>query len=781
MSSFISRFKGSAKTLVVLAGISIVPLIYSGALIWANQDPTHNLNEVPAAVVNLDETATLGEKTLNVGATLTEDLTATESETNFDWTEMDEDAAASALNEGRVLAVLTVPADFSAEAISVGGADALKASTAELSIRTNDGANLIAGTIASNIGSAVRASLASQLSDEYLRNIYIGFTTVHDKVAEAADGADALVAGTATAEQGAGELVVGLDELAEGSTLLADGTASLAAGAGQASSGADSLAAGLNSIVGKTTDLPAQAGQLATGAQAASAGAATLADSLAQLTAATKKVANGISSALTNGQTLQIGLNETAGGASGLSDGGADMAEAVNLLIAQYPSLTEEQRLAALADLSSRAETLIGQAHTVNTSIGALRAGADALVGTADAGTGLAALNAASTAVAGGAANAATGASQLSGGTSAVSAGAASFSSQLPQLVSAINSAASGAESLSTGVAAVETGAQTLSTKTGALAVGSLKARDGGGQLNSGLADLEAGEKDLSGGLRNGLDDIPSYTTQEADHLSTVASEPVSVDAERVHEVPGYGYGLAPYFLALALWVGALAFYLMVQPLSRRALASKNPLVVVTLRSFVPGFVMGTVQSALAVFVVTQGVGIEPVNLWGLVGMMMLTSVTFVALNQALVALLGAPGRFIGLMMIVLQLSAAGGTYPIQTAPSFFQAIHSWLPLTYAVESFRSLIAGGGIGIAQGIWVLLAWMVGALLVTTLAAFKARRSITKLSDEQIVPETSDAENENDTSTTSEDDDGSEMTLARDSDLSVGHDRTTDIRS
>ncbi|MCP2030611.1 putative membrane protein [Okibacterium sp. HSC-33S16] len=779
MSSLLSRLKGSAKTLVVLVGISLIPVIYSGALIWANQDPTHNLDGVPAALVNLDKPATLGDQTLDVGATLTEDLITSDSETNFDWTEMDEAGALSALNAGDVLAVLTIPADFSAHAISVGDSDALSASTAGLSIRTNDGANLIAGSIASNIGSAVRSSLAAQLSEEYLQNIYIGFSTVHDKVAEAADGADRLVTGTASVEDGAGELVVGLNDLADGSALLADGATSLSAGAAQASSGADALATSLNSLAGKTAELPRQADQLVVGAQATSAGAVALADSLTQLDAAAKKVTNASSSAFADAQALQGNLGAVADGTSTLSDGTKKLTTALNVLVAQYSSLTDEQRLSSLDEIISSAEGLDSQVDSLSSSAGSLGAGAAALVGTADAGTGLAALAAASATTATGAEKAATGASELSNGAVAVATGAANFSSQLPQVTSAIGSLASGAGVLRTGVAAVGTGAETLSTKTGALAVGSLKARDGGDQLNTGLADLEAGENTLSGGLRNGLEDIPSYTTQEADHLSSVASEPVSVVAERENEVPGYGYGLAPYFLALALWVGALAFYLMMQPLSGRALAGRQSLVFVALRSFVPGLVMGMVQSALAVFVVSRVVGIVPVHLWGLLGMMMLASVTFVAMNQALVALFGAPGRFIGLVMIVLQLSAAGGTYPIQTAPSFFQTIHSWLPLTYAVESFRSLIAGGDIAISQGIWVLLAWMFGALLVTTLAAFIARRSIEVPAVEQSNSQ-SGATNDENGALTRVDGAASEGTTD-DGARSASSERTIDLRS
>lgn len=724
----LSDLKRSARTLVVIVGIAVIPLIYSGALIWANQDPTHNLNGVVAAVVNLDEPASLDDTTLDLGATLTTKLTTADSETNFDWRAMDAAAAASQLDSGDVLAVLTIPEDFSARAASVGDPDPMLASTAGLSIRTNDGANMVAGTIATSIGSRVRETLASELSDEYLHSIYVGFTTVHDKVADAAGGADELAAGAVTAEQGAGQLVVGLDDLANGSALLADGTGTLASGADRTSAGADTLSAGLATLQSTTAALPDQAAQLAAGAQDASAGSAALATALQGLGSGADRVAAGSSGALAGSQQVQGGLSALSAQSSALSAEAADVSIGIDSLIDGYAAMTDDQRLAALQQLSTDAGNVVTATETAQGSVQALAHGADALVGSADAGTGLAALAPGAAALATGATDAAAGATSLSTGVGAVAAGTSAFSLQVPELVSAISSAAGGAAALSEGASQVADGANTLATSTGALTAGSVKARNGGEQLNSGLRALEEGQATLSGGLHAGLDGIPSYTDEEADHLSSVTAEPVSIDTGREHEVPAYGYGLAPYFLALALWVGALAFYLMMQPLSRRAVAGRRPVVAVALISYLPGVAMGIVQSTLAVLVLTRGIGIEPVNTWGLFGMMVLTSLTFVAINQALVALLGAPGRFVGLMLIVLQLSAAGGTYPIQTAPSFLQAISQWLPLTHSVESFRSLIAGGDIGIAQGVAVLVAWLGGALVVTVIAAVRARRAV-----------------------------------------------------
>ena len=134
---------------------------------------------------------------------------------------------------------------------------------------------------------------------------------------------------------------------------------------------------------------------------------------------------------------------------------------------------------------------------------------------------------------------------------------------------------------------------------------------------------------------------------------------------------------------------------------------------------------MAVTQSLLVVLMVRFGVGIEPANLAGLAGIVLLTSLTFVAINQALIALMGPVGRFVALVLIVFQLASAGATYPIQTTPDLFQTVHSWLPFTYAVGAFRSLIAGGSIGVWPAVGVLSVWLLAALAVTTIAAGRAR--------------------------------------------------------
>ncbi|MFW0170097.1 YhgE/Pip family protein, partial [Rothia sp. P4278] len=244
----LKRTSGPMKYLVLLAVI-IIPSIYAGILTWANYDPTGTIDAVPAAIVNQDKAATTrtGQE-LTLGDDLTQELLTKDSTSNFDWSVMDADQARSELENGRVQAVLTIPADFSANVSSLSENSSDAARKAKLDIATNDGSNIISGNIASSLGTAVTDALAHKVSTEYLSKIYAGFTNIHDSLGEASDGAQKLADGSSSAAQGSKELVVGLTDLKSGTDSLASGTSSLAQGASKVDQGASSLSQGASSL-----------------------------------------------------------------------------------------------------------------------------------------------------------------------------------------------------------------------------------------------------------------------------------------------------------------------------------------------------------------------------------------------------------------------------------------------------------------------------------------------------------------------------------------------------
>lgn len=722
-----SRLISRLRTAVVVVAIAAIPLIYAGALTWSNQDPTHNLDQVPAAVVNSDVPARAGDSTIELGNEVTKELVESTATNNFDWVEYSAADAAAALERGEVLAVLTLPEDFSQRAASPAEGDPVDASVATISIQTNDGANMISGTIAANIASSVRESLASEVSATYLEQIYVGFTDIHTGMTDARDGAAELSDGATKAKDGSDTLVIGLTDLASGTVTLSTGAQTLATGAGEAATGAQTLAQGLALLSVNAAELPSQATQLNDGAASLATGASQLSTGLTTLSTGATTLSTGVATARDSAQLLSDSLATLATQTPAAATAAETLTAGLDDLTAAWPLLTDEQKLAALAELRTGAQGLSDGLALADTSVQQLAAGGAQLVGSSEQGTGLSALADGAASLDTGATSAATAATTLSTGAATLAAGTQTLADAAPTLASAIATAATGATDLSTGVAQLSTGATSLASGTATLQTGAHDASTGASELATGLGTLADGTTELHDGLVDAATKVPSYSNDEAKALSAVTSDPITTDASRLNEVAGYGHGLAPYFLSLALWVGALAFYLMFPAMNKRALVTGRTAFGAAVRSYLPGAAMAVAQSVLAIAILLGPVGIHAVNPWGLWGIALLTSLTFVAINQALIALLGAPGRFFALVMIVLQLSAAGGTYPIQTAPSFFQGLHNALPLTHSLEAMRSMIAGGDLGVSAAVGVLAMWFVGAIAVTTLAALLARRT------------------------------------------------------
>ncbi|NEC92707.1 YhgE/Pip family protein, partial [Streptomyces sp. SID12501] len=119
------------------------------------------------------------------------------------------------------------------------------------------------------------------------------------------------------------------------------------------------------------------------------------------------------------------------------------------------------------------------------------------------------------------------------------------------------------------------------------------------------------------------------------------------------------------------------------------------------------------------------GIGMQPVHLIAMAAFVLLTTLAFLALQQMFVVLLGtAAGRVVALVLLMLQLSSSGGTYPVETTPGFFQALHPFMPATYVVDGLRELVGGG---VDQRLWAAVLVM-SALLIGSLAvsAWSARR-------------------------------------------------------
>jgi len=676
------RFAGSPRALLALFALVLVPLVYGGLYTWANESPTTRVDQIAAAVVNLDEPVTLKgadgkDQIVPLGRVVVGKLTSSASSSNYAWTLTDAATAESGLKEGRFGAVLTIPADFSRSATSTNGAPA-DARAARLSLRTDDSVNYLDGAIAKAIATTTSAEAARTVTEGYLSAMYAGYGTLHDQLSSAADGAGKLASGVTELTSGADKAAVGAGSLASGVDQIASGAGDLASGADKLATGADQAAAGVGQLAGGLSQIDSKVAAMPAGTRA-------LADGAAQ-----------VSAGLTG---LSSGAGQTASGAAALATG-----------LTAYTSGVDG--LAATCAASGAAPAFCANLSGLAAQGGGLRDGATGVSGgTAQLSGGLSQLVPGATQLAGGVDQLADGMPALAAGVHQSATGAATLASKLPQLATGVRGVADGADQLASGATTAATGADELTSGLQALSDGSAK--------------LGTGASDLSTGLGEGVSKIPTYSEAERAQLAAVAATPVVADVARDNAVKNNGAGLAPYFMALALWVGSLAIYLLLRPLSPRALASGAPSPLVALAGYLPGALLGAAQGAALALVLQFWIGIGAASTWGLIGVGMLAGLAFVAMNQALVGLLGAPGRFIAVILAGLQLASAGGTYPVATAPGFFGWLHDVLPLTYAVDALRRVVAGATDGLGTDITALVLTLVGSLLVTMYAAHRQR--------------------------------------------------------
>lgn len=665
----------TATPLARLAFIALmcVPLLYGGAYLWANRDPYAKLDQVPAAIVDQDAGATLDGDRVDYGKDVAKEAI---DGGDFKWTETSAADARSGVRNGTYDFVVTIPHDFSAALVSAQSDDPRRA---QLVMTTADTNSYLASTIAEQAGKTMRTAVAERVGKQAAKTLLVGLADVRDSLGDAVDGAGQLASGATTAKDGADRLADGTGKLSSGAAQLAAGTADLPSqtqqldsGAQQVSAGASKLASGLAGAEQQTASLPSQTQQLNTGAQQVASGLQTLSDStdpaLESLEALSPDTVNA---AITAAAAKQ----------------GVELSPEAQAVIKQ----TVEQQLA-----DSGNQEQLAKVEQALTGIDQLRDGS------AQVAAGTQRLADASPTLANGIATAADGASTLSGGASQVAAGTSKLAAAAPSL-------SSGASQLASGAASADDGAKSLA---------------------SGLTKLESGSRELADKLDDGRTKIPASTASSREDQASVISDPVKVGDDNVASAGTYGAGLAPFFISLAAWIGMYALFLILKPISKRAITAVRKPLRVVLGGWLTPVLLGVVQMVALFLIVRFALDLNVVQAGPTIGIMVLASATFAAIIMALNVLLGSVGQFLGLVLMLVQLVTAGGTFPWQTLPGPLAALHFALPMTYSVDAIRQTMYGGS---AAAAWsdtgVLLCWLLGALLVSYVVTARQTRSRT----------------------------------------------------
>jgi putative membrane protein len=288
-----------------------------------------------------------------------------------------------------------------------------------------------------------------------------------------------------------------------------------------------------------------------------------------------------------------------------------------------------------------------------------------------------------------------------------------------------LSAVAAGGSSVASGVGSAF---DTLAANTGSFARQTAGLASGGAQLTSGAQSLASGATSLASGLTSGAAKAPSYTSAQIAKTADVASNPVGVSVDRKHEVSSPAQIIATLFVPLGLWIGSLAVFLVLRPLTRRTLSSTAGNSRVVLSTIARASVVTGAQALLLVLLLHTAVGVSWTLLPATILFSLVTAVAFTAFHYLLTIGLGRGGLVVSLFLLAIQITSTGGLYPIQLLAKPFQFISPFLPLTYGVRGMEAIIANSGVGTAIGASVaLVAFGAGSLLIALVAVRRVRRA------------------------------------------------------
>jgi len=697
------------KMLVSIIAILFIPILYSGMFLWAFWDPYDRLEDLPVAIVNSDTGAELDGEKYELGNEFVDKLKESKE---FDFQFVDKKTGYKNLNSQKYYLLVEIPESFSENATTLMDEHPKKL---ELKYVPNESFNFLSAQIGETAIEKIKAALSVKVTETYAE-------TMFDSVTKMADGFQA-------ADEGAGKLKSGIDEVNDGAktlqeklTLLADkqlqfneGTTKVSSGTQELEKGVKTLADGLGQLADGQSQLLEGANKaeegtksLQSGIEQASQGINTAEEKMGQIVAGTKEIKAG-------SDTLTTSLNQLAEGAGSASKGAADVKNGVAALQSQLEPVMAAlpaENQAALKEVFAQLNAGTTKLETGNQT---LAASAEKIAGgSASLSQNVTKLNEGQITMQQGLQQLNDGGSQLQSGVGELAAGQSQLTAGLATFGEKLNEAKAGGNALAEGANSLNTGVTQLSDGSKQLADGSVQLADGSSKIANGTTKLADGSKELKDKLSDAAKE--SSEVKANDETYNMVAEPVEVVKERVNKVPNYGTGFTPYFLSLGLFVGALLLSI-VFPLREPVGIPKNGLSwFISKFGVIAG--IGVIQAIVASLLVIALLGIEVQSVPLFILFAIITSLVFITMIQLLVTVMGDPGRFIAIIILILQLTTSAGTFPLELIPEPLQVFNRLLPMTYSVRGFKEVISSGNFSLMwQNAYILLGYAVVFMLCT----------------------------------------------------------------
>ena len=652
--------------LLSMAVISFIPIMYSGFFLGSIWDPYGQVKNLPVAFVNEDKGAQLNGQTVNIGQSVEQKL---KSNHDLGWEFVNKQQADSGVSSGHFYAVVTVPTDFSAKAASI---TQNKPQQAVIHYTTTPAKNYIGSLVSNQAAEKVKTSVAEQITQAYAKGMLENIGKLGDGLETAAGGAATLHGGLTQLQVGAQTYTGGVRQLAVNQRAMANGLARLGDGSRQLQAGLGQLSNGLPS--------ESQVAQLTSGMKQLQAGLNQLNTSVHNPSPALVNQQSKVQSeAQALAQTMQTSSADLAAAGGTLQTLGHNAASSGGSTTITLPQISQlSQALSKTQIITTQAAALLKDLQILTKSLSTQQAQLQ------------------------------TGVSTLKNGVNQLAPNATAALNGYNSVRSANNQLLAGSSSLANGLAQAQTGSQQLAN--GARLLDSRS-----GVLTNGASQLAGGADTLATKLADASRQLKIQPTGAATQQQM--ANPVKSEATKQGDVPNYGYALAPYVLSLSLFVGAIALNI-IYPIRKTFAEQENAFRWWLAKASVTG-VAAFVQATILMLIMVYCLGLVPDHPVNFIGAIYLTSFVYMSIVSLLVIVLDNPGRFLAMVLLVLQLGSSEGTFPIQTANGFFQAVNPLVPMTYSIRALRQAISGG-LGssfYSDSMWVLAGFLLAANLLT----------------------------------------------------------------
>lgn len=661
---------------IIFIVVMLIPLIYSFFYLKSYWNPYGNLSDMQIAVVNLDK----GKDDKNQGNEFVQSLKDSDT---FKICEVSKDEAQEGMKKGNYYATIEIPENFTECLESASTEDK---QIAQVTYSPNQATNYLATQIVNSAVKTIELNLQSKIDKEIIANLASKLNEVPDSLQEISDGADTILNGTESLNDGIKQISDGTNTLSnsykefdEGVNSAYTGSKSLNSGISQVSDGVETLKNGGKSLDSAIDQINQGADQLSS--QEAE-GITELSTGVTDLNTGAKTLNDGVAEYVTGVNTLsentEVFLNKLIKTADALGDNCDPTLKAFATQAQGFFAKDPKTNMNGF-------ESVAVGGKKVTAGSNSLYAGTQKLAkGTEKLGTLTNGIQSLKTAL-----------TQVKQGTTSLNNGIATLQNGTTQL-------SKGSESLETGLEKLSSSSSTVYNAISTLNEGSKTAYNGSNQLVEGVQTFKTS---IDEGLQDTKEQLKSLNG-----IEEFGENPVEFKTEEYGKVDSYGIAFTPLFLCIGLWVGALMAYVVLyydhdERFGIFGMNAKNKI----LQNLVY-LGLGAVEGLLTGWLLKAGLGYEIQNMALYYGSSILIGITFMSIIQFLIRNFGDIGKFLALIILVLQLAAAGGTFPIETIDKAFQAVSPYLPMTYSIKLLREVLVptasnfkGTYIGILVGI------------------------------------------------------------------------------